>query len=168
MSTLAEETSIDYYATVRSLYRQRRRSEINNGRVQEDQLFDNGVSDEGAFFDEQLVDEGEKSEESASLLDSPAFEGLDAENSNEAASTGFATALQSPAFEDLDADADEGAVVQAGDTTDQLPAQADLKTLVPLLAPAAAAPESQPNPAIEPQEVRGLPWRRDQQAQLPN
>ncbi len=142
-----QETSIDYYATVRSLYRQRRQDEINNGVGATDQ-FAPSLSQKGntdPFAANLTPDEPETP---VSILDDPAFVGPE--------------------------DASEGTVQQAGNAPVQAAEPTDLKSLLPMLeskpAPvqdAAAVPGAQPEADQSGErEVLGLPWLRDQQAQL--
>ncbi len=146
-----QETSIDFYATVRSLYRQRRQDEINNGVGSTDQfapsLSQNGGSD--PFATNVASDEpSDEPETPVSILDDPAFGAPE--------------------------DASEGTVQQAGNTTVETAEPTDLKSLLPMLeskpAPvqdAAVVPSAQPDvDQSGEREVLGLPWLRDQQAQL--
>ncbi|MDJ0894195.1 MAG: MlaA family lipoprotein [Alphaproteobacteria bacterium] len=153
-----QETSIDYYATVRSLYRQRRQDEINNGVGSTDQ-FAPSLSQQGPGAGDPFAANISSNEDETpvSILDDPAFESLD-----------------DPALESLE-DESEGAVQQAGTVPAPADEPSDLKSLLPMLeskpAPvqdATAVPGAQQPEADQSgeREVLGLPWLRDQQAQL--
>lgn len=163
-----QETSIDYYATVRSLYRQRRQDEINNGVGSTDQFAPSLSQQPGANDPFAANIPTDDSETTASILDDPAFAG--SEDEAEAA----AALLDEPSAESSE-DESQSPIQQAGNAPAPAGEPTDLQSLLPMLESkpvpvqdATAAPGAQPatDPSVE-REVLGLPWLRDQQAQLP-
>ncbi len=143
-----EETSIDYYATVRSLYRQRREDEINNGVGSTDQ-FAPSLSQQGGQDPFAANLETSALETPASILDDPAFAGGD------------------DAAEEATQQAENPAAIPAQEPTDlrSLLPMLESKTLPPQDASAAPSARSGAEGTGQ-RDVLGLPWLRDQQAQL--